>query len=306
MTTIHVFTDDTLSHEQAAEIVPAALLYPPARQGDLLGVGAPGDIVVIIDSDPYHCPRHDEILRLIGSGIAVAGAGGWGAVLAADMHPYGMTGIGEVFTGLLNGSIVDHEAADHRQAAIGYAARSDAREALTLAASGLLAIAVPAASWPRPAPGRAPWRKETCWALPARLQRLALYCPQWPARWRHYVLRRVAHAVGHVHPDELPEVRARRWLRPEETRLPIDEQARLVLMRVAVKDPSSPAWPIVTADAEELASGLSAPPRPFAPRKPRELARIWEVQEVALDMAALDRGFVSPASALRCAGFRAA
>jgi hypothetical protein len=97
MKAVHVFAGETLPVDVAAGLVPGVLRHPPARRGDLLGVAGPGDVVVIIDGDPRHPPRHDEILSLLASGVAVAGAGGLGAVLAADMHPYGMTGIGNVF-----------------------------------------------------------------------------------------------------------------------------------------------------------------------------------------------------------------
>jgi hypothetical protein len=371
MTAIHVFTGATLSRDAAAGLAAGTLLYPPARQGDLPGMAEPGDLVVIIDGNPYHPPRHDEILSLLASGVAVAGAGGWGAGLAADMHPYGMIGIGNVFAGIQDGSIADDEAACQgpggrgdlraflalaaargeiphsdarriaeqagpssdrwtwtdlchaadlsllpslqqfrawmqRKARIGYAARADARKALGLAAAGLLAAPLPpAAPWSHPAPGQAPRQEGTGRPrLPARLLPLALYCPDWPGRWHHYVLSRAGHAVGDLHPGELPNERAGRWLTPGEAWLPSGEQARRMLVRAAVLDPHSPAWPVTKTDADALASGLSASVPPFPPRDPHGLARIWEVPEADLSVTALDRGFDSTASALRCASPR--
>jgi hypothetical protein len=111
MRAVHVFAGKTLQRDVVAGLVPQVLLHPPVRRGDLLGVAGPGDVVVIIDGDPRDPPRHDEVLSLLASGVAVAGAGGLGAVLAADMHPYGMTGIGNVFAGVQDGSIADDEAA---------------------------------------------------------------------------------------------------------------------------------------------------------------------------------------------------
>jgi len=366
--TIHVFTGETMPHELSASLAPQAALYPPAGQGDLLRVAGPSDVVLVIDGNPYHPPRHDEILSLLASGVAVAGAGGLGAVLAADMDPYGMTGVGKVFAGVRDGSIADDEAACQgpggrtglraflalaaargavthsdalriagqagagigrwtwadlcraadpsllpplhqfrdwmqRQAAIRYAARSDAREALGLAVSGLLAAPfVPAVPWPRLAPGRGTRPAETARErLPAALAPLALYCHEWPGRWRSYVLGRAGHAVGDLHLGELLDGRSRRWLTPEEASLPPAEQARRVLVRVAVADQHSPAWPVTRADARALASGLTPSVPPFPPRDGRGLARIWEVPQAALAMATLDRGFDSPASALSCA-----
>jgi hypothetical protein len=371
MSVVHVFAGEALQRDAAARLVPQVLLHPPACQGDLLGVAGPGDVVVIIDGDPRHPPRHDEILSLLASGVAVAGAGGLGAVLAADMHPYGMTGIGNVFAGLQDGSIADDEAtcqwpggradlralltlaaargaitrsdarriaeqasADsgrwtwvglcrttdlnlepalrqfhawmQRRAAIRYAAGADARQALGLAGAGLLdAPFVPTVPWPRLAPGLAV-RNEGAGrgGLPARLLTLALYCAQWPGRWHRYVLSRAGYAVGDLHPGELPDELARRWLTPGEALLSSGEQARRVLVRAAVWDPCSPAWPVTRREAEALASGLAASVPPFPPRDSRGLARIWDVPEADLGVAALDRGFDSPASALRCAGSR--
>jgi hypothetical protein len=130
MRTVHVFAGQTLQPDSAAGLVPGVLLHPPARRGDLLGVAGPGDVVVIIDGDPRDPPRHDEILSLLASGVAVAGTGGLGAVLAADMHPYGMTGIGNVFAGLRDGSIADDEAACQQPGG-----RGDLRALLSLAAA---------------------------------------------------------------------------------------------------------------------------------------------------------------------------
>jgi hypothetical protein len=373
MTAVHVFTGATLPRDEAAGLAPGAVLYPPARRGDLAAVATPGDVVVIIDGNPYCPPRHDEVLSLLASGVAVAGAGGWGAVLAADMHPFGMTGIGDVFAGLHDGRIADDEAAGQgpggradlraflmlavargeiphsdarriaeqgvsggdswawadlcrgadlsllpslqqfrawmqRQAAIRYAARADARKAVSLAVAGLLVGPFPlAASWARPAPGQALLPDGTGRArLPARLVSLALYCPHWPRRWHQYVFSRAGHAVGDVRPEELPEERIGRWLTCSETGLPVGEQARLVLVRAAVLDLCSPVWPVPRSDANALAIGLAVAVPPFPPRDPRGLARNWEVPEADLGVAALDRGFDSPASALRCASSREA
>lgn len=370
MSAVHVFAGETLQRDAAAELVPG-MLHPPARRGDLLGVAGPGDVVVIIDGDPHHPPQHDEILSLLASGVAVAGAGGLGAVLAADMHPCGMTGIGTVFVGLQDGSIADDEAACRqpggrgdlrtlltlaaargaithydagriaghagvdsgrwiwadlcriadlslepalrqfrawmqRRAAIRYAAGSDARKAVGLAVAGLLdAPFVLTVPWPRLRSGLAARDEGAgCGGLPARLLTLALYCAQWPGRWHRYVLSCAGYAVSDLHLGELPDGRAGRWLTAGEALLSSREQARRVLVRAAVLDPHSPAWPVTRRDADALASGLAAAVPPFPPRDCRGLARIWEVPESDLGVTALDRGFDNPVTALRCAGSR--
>jgi hypothetical protein len=190
------------------------------------------------------------------------------------------------------------------RAAVRYAAGADAREALGLAVAGLLdAPFVPTVAWPRLAPGLAV-RDEGSSGLSGRLLTLALYCARWPGRWHRYVLSRVGYAIGDLHPGELPHGRAGRWLTAAETSLPSGEQARRVLVRAAVLDPHSPAWPVTRRDADALASGLTASVPPFPPRDLRGLARVWEVPEADLGVAALDRGFDSPESALRDASSR--
>src|SRR5262249_25629949 len=147
-----------------------------------------------------------------------------------------------------------------RRAAIRYAAVADARKALGLAVAGLLdAPFVPTVPWPRLAPGLAA-RDEGAGrgGLPAQLLTLALYCAQWPGPWHPYVFRRAGYAVGDLHPGELPDERAGRWLTPAEALLSSGEQARRVLVRAAVLDPYSPAWPVTRRDAGALASGLAA------------------------------------------------
>jgi hypothetical protein len=195
-----------------------------------------------------------------------------------------------------------------RRAAIRYAASADARKAVGLAVAGLLdAPFVPMVPWPRLAPGLASRDEGAgCGELPARLLTLALYCAHWPGRWHRYVFSRTGYAVGDLHPGELPDEVARRWLTPGDTLLSSGEQARRVLVRAAVRDPCSPAWPVTRRDAEALASGLAAAVPPFPPHDPRGLARIWEVPEADLGVTALDRGFDSPESALRYAGSQGA
>jgi hypothetical protein len=58
-----------------------------------------GDIVIIIDGLFYHTApvRHKEILILLAQGVTVIGAASMGALRAAELHPYGMTGVGSIF-----------------------------------------------------------------------------------------------------------------------------------------------------------------------------------------------------------------
>jgi hypothetical protein len=72
----------------------------PIRHGGLLAAGiADGETVLIIDGLFHHnAPvRHKEILKLIDNGVRVAGCSSIGALRAAELHAYGMKGIGQVF-----------------------------------------------------------------------------------------------------------------------------------------------------------------------------------------------------------------
>jgi hypothetical protein len=106
-------------------IIPGADIHPPVRHGDLvrLDVG-PGDTVVIIDGVFHAAPavRHKEILDLIARGVRVVGAASIGALRAAELCPYGMTGIGSIFAAYRDGLIdaddevaIAHTDDGHRQ-----------------------------------------------------------------------------------------------------------------------------------------------------------------------------------------------
>jgi hypothetical protein len=55
--------------------------------------------VLIVDGVFHHHPpvRHKEILHMLAAGVRVVGASSMGALRAAELHPYGMTGIGTIF-----------------------------------------------------------------------------------------------------------------------------------------------------------------------------------------------------------------
>jgi hypothetical protein len=97
----HVFVGPTLPLEQVRREVEGACVHPPVQHGDLLRPHfRAGDVVLVIDGYYHHAGavRHKEILDLMASGVAVCGSSSMGALRAAELHPYGMTGIGEVFT----------------------------------------------------------------------------------------------------------------------------------------------------------------------------------------------------------------
>ncbi|MFF4248901.1 TfuA-like protein [Streptomyces sp. NPDC001822] len=106
---IHVFVGPTLSRSEPHLAAPEIQLWPPARHGDLFASGIrDGDTVVLIDGVYHQAPalRHKEILAAMGRGVHVIGAASIGALRAAELAPYGMLGVGAVYTAYARGDIV--------------------------------------------------------------------------------------------------------------------------------------------------------------------------------------------------------
>ena len=150
---VHVYCGPTISAAEAAAIVPGAVTHPPVRHGDLLRLDpAPGMTVVIIDGAWHQVPavRHREILWLLAHGAAVAGAASMGALRAAELYPWGMTGIGDIYRAYRDGILAgDDEVAvamspgDWRPLSV---AMADITDALArAAAAGALSAAEAAA-----------------------------------------------------------------------------------------------------------------------------------------------------------------
>lgn len=95
-----VFLGPSLPHFLAKEILPGDY-YPPARQGDLLWAVREGyDTLVLIDGEDYASGPlvwHKEILHALRRGLRVVGSSGIGAIRAAELCPFGMEGVGEIF-----------------------------------------------------------------------------------------------------------------------------------------------------------------------------------------------------------------
>ncbi|MEU6410408.1 TfuA-like protein [Microbispora sp. NPDC046933] len=148
-----VYTGPTISRDEVLSVVPQARVRPPVARGDLLAeTWSPNDTAVIIDG--YYRERlsvgHKEILWLIDEGVHVIGAASMGALRAAELSPYGMSGAGTVFdmyaTGEVDGDdevAVVHGPADRGYPAgtvalvnIRYGCREGARTGLIPAAAG--------------------------------------------------------------------------------------------------------------------------------------------------------------------------
>ncbi|MEW2078084.1 TfuA domain-containing protein [Streptomyces sp. NPDC013433] len=98
------------------------------QHGDLLDdTLRSGDTVVLIDGVYHQAPalRLKEILAAMGRGVQVIGAASIGALRAAELAPFGMLGIGHIFTAYVRGEIDGDD-----EVAVGQAPDGD-RRALT-------------------------------------------------------------------------------------------------------------------------------------------------------------------------------
>ncbi len=106
-TGIAVFAGPTLPGDLGRDLIEAAWL-PPAECGDVWRVVRAGARTVVLIDGRYAsvpAPWHKEIHWAMANGVEVIGASSMGALRAAEMHPFGMVGVGQVFTMYLNGAI---------------------------------------------------------------------------------------------------------------------------------------------------------------------------------------------------------
>ncbi|MFC0003428.1 TfuA-like protein [Micromonospora siamensis] len=125
-----VFIGPSLPTDEVDRLLPDAVVLPPVAHGDLLRLDVgPGDRVLIVDGFFLQHPpvRHREILDLLDRGVTVAGAGSMGALRAAELWPFGMRGVGEVFRLYRDGVVTgdDEVAVVHGPAEYGHRALSE-------------------------------------------------------------------------------------------------------------------------------------------------------------------------------------
>ncbi|MDX3025378.1 TfuA-like protein [Streptomyces acidiscabies] len=124
----HVYVGPTLAPTEAVLSEPGVRLWPPVRHGDLFDTAVrDGDTAVIIDGVYHQAPalRHKEILHAMSRGVQVFGAASIGALRAAELDDYGMTGVGTIYTAYVSGEITGDD-----EVAVGQAPDGD-RESLT-------------------------------------------------------------------------------------------------------------------------------------------------------------------------------
>jgi hypothetical protein len=98
----------TISAADIRRHLPSAEIRGPIAFGDAFGYGlTAGDRLLIIDGLFLHRPsvRHKELLGLLDDGVTVAGASSMGALRAAELHPFGMLGYGEIYADYRDGRL---------------------------------------------------------------------------------------------------------------------------------------------------------------------------------------------------------
>lgn len=112
MTSAHLFLGPSLSWNEARNILPNAIVLPPAKAGDVYLAVKDGAMVIgIIDGFFEQVPSvwHKEILYALSRGVHVFGAASMGALRAAELHPFGMIGVGRIFEAYRDGVLEDDD-----------------------------------------------------------------------------------------------------------------------------------------------------------------------------------------------------
>ena len=109
--TAYVFTGPTLSSQEARQVLDVVYL-PPVAQGDVYSIGQTRpEAIGIIDGYFQQVPSvwHKEILWAMAEGIHVFGAASIGALRAAELHRFGMRGVGRIFEAYRDSKISDDD-----------------------------------------------------------------------------------------------------------------------------------------------------------------------------------------------------
>lgn len=98
---------------------------PPASQGDVIAAAVDGPkAIILIDGFFEHVPavHHKEILWALDQGVSVYGAASIGALRAAELGRFGMTGVGKIFESFESGELEcdDEVALVHGPAEVNY------------------------------------------------------------------------------------------------------------------------------------------------------------------------------------------
>ena len=128
--TIVVFVGPTLSREDIAACGDMVCL-PPVAQGDVYRAAQRRPQAIgIIDGYFSGAPSvwHKEILWAMSRGVPVFGSASMGALRAAELHAFGMRGVGRIFEAFRDGELEDDDevAVAHGPAELGHIQVSEA------------------------------------------------------------------------------------------------------------------------------------------------------------------------------------
>ena len=123
-----VFVGPTLTNAEVTGVLDADC-RPPVSQGDIYRATRSGpDMIGIIDGyfDGVPSVWHKEIQWAMSQGIQVFGSASMGALRAAELHQFGMQGVGGIFEGYRSGKLEDDDevAIIHAPAEMGFKALS--------------------------------------------------------------------------------------------------------------------------------------------------------------------------------------
>jgi hypothetical protein len=108
---LHVFVGPTLKREDR-DLLPLAVFHPPVSQGDVYRLVESRPLAIgIVDGFFERVPAvwHKEILWALSEGVHVFGSASMGALRAAELAPFGMIGVGEIFSDFAVGRLEDDD-----------------------------------------------------------------------------------------------------------------------------------------------------------------------------------------------------
>jgi hypothetical protein len=120
---IRVFLGPSLGRDEARAALPEADYHPPAQAGDVFKAVQQGaTVIAIIDGFFEQVPSvwHKEVLYALHRGVHVVGASSMGALRAAELHPFGMVGVGRIFADYRDGRCEDDD-----EVTVSHAAEAD-------------------------------------------------------------------------------------------------------------------------------------------------------------------------------------
>ena len=109
--TIYVFVGPSIPVDDARQVLDAVYL-PPVKMGDVLRAAQKKPAAIaIIDGffENTAAVWHKEILYALSQGIPVYGAASLGALRAAELHAFGMVGVGKIFEQFRDGVLEDDD-----------------------------------------------------------------------------------------------------------------------------------------------------------------------------------------------------